>query len=203
MEELSDEALVECYRSHRNTAAGNQFLDQLFQRHHNRVAAWCFRMTGDVTSAADLAQEIFLKAFQHLDSFRGESKFTTWLYTIARNRSMDELRSRKSRPEEAPDAMLQEMADLRAEDISVALERRDSEAILKRMMQESLDEVERNVMTLHYAEEMPLDAITRLLRLTNPSGAKAHIVSARRKLSQALDRWKHSQRRQRGGTSAE
>src|SRR5579863_6129836 len=144
MEELSDEALVERYRSQRNTAAGNRFLDQLFQRHHSRVAAWCFRMTGDVTSAADLAQEIFLKAFQHLDSFRGESKFTTWLYTIARNRSMDELRSRKSRPEEAPDAMLQEMADLRAEDISVALERRDSEAILKRMMQESLDEVERN-----------------------------------------------------------
>jgi RNA polymerase sigma-70 factor (ECF subfamily) len=203
MEELSDEALVERYRSQTGASAGNLFLDQLFQRHHSRVAAWCYRMTGDVGLAADLAQEIFLKAFQHIGSFRGESKFTTWLYSIARNRCMDELRSRASRPEEKPDATLDEMADLRTEDISAALERKDSEAVLKRMMRESLDEVEMHVMTLHYAEEMPLDAITRLLRLTNPSGAKAHIVSARRKLSQSLDRWKQSQRRPRGGAAAE
>src|SRR3984957_19350431 len=199
MEELSDEALVERYRSQAGASAGNLFLDQLFQRHHSRVAAWCFRMTGDVGSAADLAQEIFLKAFQHIGSFRGESKFTTWLYSIARNRCMDELRARAARPEEAPDAALEEMADLRAEDISAALERRDSEAVLKRMMRESLEEVEIKVMTLHYAEEMPLDEITRLLRLTNPSGAKAHIVSARRKLAQALDRWKHSRQKPAGG----
>src|ERR1700722_8080561 len=110
MEELSDEALVERYRSRAGGSAGNQFLDQLFQRHHSRVAAWCFRMTGDVGSAADLAQEIFLKAFQHIGSFRGESKFTTWLYSIARNRCMDELRSRAGRPEESPDDALEEMA---------------------------------------------------------------------------------------------
>ena len=203
MEELSDEALVERYRSRAGTSAGNLFLDQLFQRHHSRVAVWCFRMTGDVSSAADLAQEIFLKAFQHIGSFRGESKFTTWLYSITRNRCTDELRLRASRPEETADATLEEIADLRTEDIFAALERRDSEAVLKRMMRESLDEVEIKVMTLHYAEEMPLDAITRLLRLTNPSGAKAHIVSARRKLAQALDRWKHSQRRPGGGALAE
>jgi RNA polymerase sigma-70 factor (ECF subfamily) len=203
MEELSDEALVELYRSHAGAAAGDPFLDRLFQRHHRRVAVWCLRMTGEAGSAADLAQEIFLKAFQHIGSFRGDAKFTTWLYAIARNRCMDELRSRASRPEEMPDATLEDIADLRTEDVSAALERQDSEAVLKRMMRESLDDVERNVMTLHYAEEMPLDAITRLLRLTNPSGAKAHIVSARRKLAQALDRWRQSQRRLRGGAAAE
>ena len=202
MEELSDEELVERYQLQAGIPAGNVFLDQLFQRHHRRVAAWCFRMTGDVDSAADLAQEIFLKAFQHIGSFRSEAKFTTWLYSIARNRCTDELRARASRREEAPDAMLEELADLRTEEISAALERKDSAAIVKQMMQDSLNEVERNVMTLHYAEEMPLDAITRLLRLTNTSGAKAHIVSARRKLAQALDRWRQSQRRPGGGISA-
>ena len=47
-------------------------------------------------------------------------------------------------------------------------------------------------MTLHYAEEMPLDAITRLLSLKNSSGAKAYIVSAKRKLSSAVTRGKYA-----------
>jgi hypothetical protein len=53
-------------------------------------------------------------------------------------------------------------------------------------MRDSLEEIEAEVMTLHYVHEMPLDAITRLLRLTNPSGAKAHVVNARRKLNRAI-----------------
>ena len=44
-------------------------------------------------------------------------------------------------------------------------------------------------MTLHYAEEFPLDAVTRLLKLDNASGAKAYIVSAKRKLARAVARW--------------
>ena len=57
-------------------------------------------------------------------------------------------------------------------------------------MKESLEPTEQRVMTLHYVDEMPLDAITRLLGLTNSSGAKAHVVSARRKLNAAVARWK-------------
>ena len=67
---LSDEELIERYRAASGTPAGEAFIDQLFHRHHQRVAAWCYRMTGDVDSAADLAQEVFLKAFRRLDSFQ-------------------------------------------------------------------------------------------------------------------------------------
>jgi hypothetical protein len=49
--------------------------------------------------------------------------------------------------------------------------------------------VEARVMTLHYAEELPLDAVTQLLNLDNASGAKAYIVSAKRKLAQAVGQW--------------
>ncbi len=48
--------------------------------------------------------------------------------------------------------------------------------------------LEAKVITLHYGDELTLEAITRMLRLTNPSGAKAHIVSARRKLRAAIAR---------------
>ena len=59
---------------------------------------------------------------------------------------------------------------------------------MKELMKKTLDDTEANVMTLHFGEEMTLGAITRLLSLTNPSGAKAYIVSARRKMSGAVAR---------------
>src|SRR6516162_479528 len=112
MEALSDEELVGRYRA----ASGRrkeEFLNQLFERHHKRVAAWCYRMTGDVDEATDLAQEVLLKAFQNLESFRGQSKFTTWLYSIARNHCMDALRSRAAAPFLAGEAALDQVEDVR------------------------------------------------------------------------------------------
>lgn len=190
MEEFSDEELIEHYRSEPGTSRRNSFLNQLFQRHHARVASWCLRMTDDVNSAADLAQEVFLKAFQRIDTFRGESKFTTWLYSIARHHCLDELRSRAARPEEIVDTEADQIEDPGAEAISTVIERRQSQQIVRELIRGSLDETENKVMTLHYVHELPLDSITTLLGLTNPSGAKAHVVSARRKLSRAIARWK-------------
>ena len=198
MDSVSDEELVERYRAEGGSPRGDSFIDQLFHRHHARVAAWCLRMTGDANSAADLAQDIFIKAFQRLASFRGDSRFTTWLYAIARNHCMDELRSKAARPEVTTAAVLEDMPDARLEDALSNLERRDTKAFVQQLMRDSLEEVEAEVMTLHYVHEMPLDAVTRLLRLTNPSGAKAHIVSARRKLSRAIEQWKRREQQVKG-----
>jgi DNA-directed RNA polymerase specialized sigma24 family protein len=52
----------------------------------------------------------------------------------------------------------------------------------------TLDQTEREVFTMHYGDDIPLDAITRILGLQNASGAKAYIVSARRKLARAVER---------------
>ena len=68
--------------------------------------------------------------------------------------------------------------------------RESSNCQLRALLQDALDDTERRIFTLHYGDEMPLDAITRLLGLDNASGAKAYIVSARRKLARAVDRWK-------------
>jgi len=144
-------------------------------------------MTGDIDSAADLAQDVFLKAFERLNSYRGDSKFSTWLYSIARNHCLDEMRSRAARPAETSDT-LEQLAGSDWDQVSRTLERRESVQALRQMMQEALDETEAKVMTLHYVEELPLDSITRLLRLENPSGAKAYVVSARRKLQRVVTR---------------
>jgi RNA polymerase sigma-70 factor (ECF subfamily) len=190
MEKLQDEELIERYRTELGSAAAEVYLNELFGRHHRKVASWCLRITGDVNSAADLAQEIFLKAFQRLHTFQGTSSFTTWLFSITRNHCLDELRSRATHPQPSSEMVLDEIVDVSCDKVSSALERRESEELLRMLIRESLDETENKVLTLHYVHEMPLDAVSRMLGLTNQSGAKAYIVSARRKLKRAHARWK-------------
>lgn len=199
---LSDEELVVRYRAVAEPQRG-EFLNELFERHRTRVAAWCYRMTGNVDAATDLAQEVFLKAFQNLDSFRAQSKFTTWLYSIARNHCMDALKSRAAAPILAGEAALERVQDFRAGDLLSAMERREAEELVRQLIRESLDETEAKVMTLHYVHELPLDAVTRALQLTNPSGAKAYVVSARRKLGRAFSQWKEREEQRKGGGNAQ
>jgi RNA polymerase sigma-70 factor, ECF subfamily len=190
MAALPDEDLIARFRLAPQAEASRAFIDELFRRHQSRVIAWCYRLTGDRTQAVDLAQDVFVKAWSSLDAFRADSKFTTWLYVIVRNRWRDELRARQVRPREAPETAMQDAEPFTANDALASLKAQDARVLVQRLMDDALDELEKQVMTLHYAQEMTLDAITAALGLTNASGAKAYIVSARRKLNAAVLRWK-------------
>jgi len=190
-EDLSDEALITKYRSEAGGSAAEQCLNELFRRHHTKVARWCLGFTGDRESAADLAQEICAKAYQNLPSFKGQSKFSTWLFSIARNHCLNAVRARGNAPamtseEEVVDAL----PDLGSHDPLASLERQQSASLARQIMNEALGETEKVVFTLHFSEELPLDVITRVLKLENASGAKAYLVSAKRKLEKAVTRWK-------------
>ena len=91
--------------------------------------------------------------------------------------------------------LLEELPDGSESGPEEALDRRRSVNLAREFLERELDETEKLVFTMHYGDDMPLDAITRLLGLKNRSGAKAYIVSARRKLSRAIGRWKASQDR--------
>ncbi len=202
MEQFTDEELIERCQAADGTAAGEPFLNVLFQRHHSRVASWCYHITGDTNSAVDLAQEVFIKAFQGVRSFRRGSKFTTWLYSIARNHCLDELRSRKRHIQELSD-LPEELEDWGVTSADSAIEQREARDLMQKLMRESLDETETKVMTLHYVHELPLDAVSRMLGLTNESGAKAYIVSARRKLKRAHEMWQGRSKTVKAGGHAE
>jgi RNA polymerase sigma-70 factor (ECF subfamily) len=183
--EPGDEELLSRIRANNDPHLRRELLDQLFTRYHRRVGRWCLRITGDRDAAADLAQEVLVKAYQALDLYRGDARFSTWLYSITRNHCLNDARRRATRPEGASDPLADDFPA--QEEFESKFEREEQLRQMRELFQQ-LDETEQRVMVLHYREELSLDAITRLLGLSNTSGAKAYIVSARRKLKTAMER---------------
>ena len=185
-EAASDEDLLAAL-SRASPDERRRLADQLFERHYSRVARWCLRITGDRDQAADVAQNVFIKAYRHLDDFRGASRLSTWLYTNARRECFAHLRRHARDPVDVGDDVLVDVPS--GDDGPEALAVRGSVGqFAHQLLLDTLDDTERAVFVLHYGDDLPLAAVTRALRLDNTSGAKAYIVSAKRKLARAVKR---------------
>ena len=177
----------------------------LFDRYHRHVVAWACRMSGSYELARDLGQDVFIKAWAAWDRFRGDSQFTTWLYTITRNCYRDHMKARAARPHEVDDRALTTDSPVVENDATAALEAAHAAALVRRLMRDArLDRIETRAFVLHYGREMSLQDVAARLGLTNPSGARAPITSAKRKLRRSLERWQHLAARTAaaGGTHA-
>jgi len=76
---------------------GNQpaFL-KIYQLYHKKIYAHCWRMLADKESAEDVCQEVFVQVWKKINLFRGDSKFSTWLYSVATNVVLGHLRKQKN-----------------------------------------------------------------------------------------------------------
>jgi RNA polymerase sigma-70 factor, ECF subfamily len=74
-----------------------QTFHELYQKYHERVYSICFRMTQNTSESEDLTQDVFIRLFRTVGSFRGESAFTTWLYRLTVNLVLMHFRKRKRR----------------------------------------------------------------------------------------------------------
>jgi RNA polymerase sigma-70 factor (ECF subfamily) len=182
---LPDEELIAAYRRGWSSPTREDAADELFRRHQSRITRWCCRFTHDRETAGDLAQEILLRAYRNLDKYRGECRFSTWLYVIARNLCFTAVQRRASEPVWIAKSQSTELPDTLTVDIHEAFETEEKRQNKWRFILKTLTKLEAQVMLLHYGEELPLSTVSRMLGLTNKSGAKAYIVSARRKLSGA------------------
>jgi len=69
--------------------------EELVKLHQERVLNTCFRFVNNRDGAEDLAQNVFVEVYNHIDSFRGEAKLSSWIYRIAVNKSLDFVRKKK------------------------------------------------------------------------------------------------------------
>jgi RNA polymerase sigma-70 factor, ECF subfamily len=74
-----------------------QTFHELYQKYHERVYSICFRMTQNTSESEDLTQDVFVRLFRTIGSFRGESAFTTWLHRLTVNLVLMHFRKRKRR----------------------------------------------------------------------------------------------------------
>lgn len=98
--EPSDETLAA-----RAAAGDDRAFEEIVERYQGRVYRLACRLTSD-TDAPDVLQETFLQVYRHLRSFRGESRFGTWLYRIATNAGRMHRRARARRPAESLETLL-------------------------------------------------------------------------------------------------
>lgn len=85
----------------------------LFERHHKMLFNYFLRLTGSRSGSEDLVQEVFFKILKYRHTYRGESKFTVWMFRIARNARVDYLKKRKRKADQdvEQDTLLSEDAN--------------------------------------------------------------------------------------------
>lgn len=139
-------------------------LTELVRRYQNPLVGYLTGIVNDVERARDLSQETFLRVFRHAGGYRTHSRFTTWLYHIARNVARDELRTRKRRPQlctGGETAALDAAPAVKRPDVAEAVERR--EAVLAALS--GLSDRDRNLIVLRDLESRSYEEIGERLGL--------------------------------------
>ena len=153
--------------------------EQLYRLHVNRVYGLCLRMTGQHTQAEELTQEAFIRAWERLDSFRGESAFFSWLYRLTFNVVLGDKRSRQRR-----EARVVETEDLEALAHPAQGQRPGLRVDLEAAIA-TLPPGAREVFILHDVEGYKHEEIAAIAGIAQGT-SKAHLHRARRLLREQL-----------------
>jgi RNA polymerase sigma-70 factor (ECF subfamily) len=161
-----ERALIE--RSRRGDIAA---FDELVRTYEKSVYNTAYRLAGSYDDAADMAQEAFVRAWNNLKSFRGDSAFSTWLYRIVTNVFLDDRKRKRARPQRSLDEAiaLDESNVTRQfeddapgpEEVAEGAERR---MVLERAIQ-TLPEAQRIVIVLYHTQGLSYEEIAEITNL--------------------------------------
>jgi RNA polymerase sigma-70 factor (ECF subfamily) len=156
---------------------------ELFESNHRRVLNLGLRMLRNEESALDVAQEVFMRAYEELPNWRGEARFSTWLYRTALNvcyeriRAEDKQRRIRDRSDDT-DSMPSPEVGLSASEVKSAIDR----AI------KTLPARQQTIFLLKQYEELRFSEIAAMLEITE-GGAKASYHKALMALRERLKEW--------------
>jgi RNA polymerase sigma-70 factor, ECF subfamily len=181
--ERGDDELLAAYRIAPESPEGRRAISELFGRYRVGLYRWCLRYVKDHQTALDLAQDTLMEAFRALPGFEGRARFSSWLFAIARYRCISA--ARVPRPLVDDEFDLENMPSDRVDPETETLQAMEEERMLT-LVQETLDPEECQAVWLRCYEGLPVPEITRVLGITDRSGARGLLQRARRKLRAAL-----------------
>jgi RNA polymerase sigma-70 factor (ECF subfamily) len=156
----------------------------LVERHRRAIYQLCYRFVGRHEEASDLAQDVFVRAFRGLRTFKGDSAFSTWLYRIGVNVCLNRVTARTPRLDEMETIDAAPRPDPSAEDPSEALARAERTAVVRAAIAK-LPPKQRATLVLRVYHDLPHDRVADILG-TSVGASKANLFHALANLRRLL-----------------
>ncbi len=158
----------------------------LIDRYKHMVYTMAAQIVKNKEDAEEVAQDVFLKAFKALNSYKGDAKFSTWLYKIAYYRSLDYLKKRQRRISTTAIDVSREYSISALDGEMDRMEVQEKQQMVKKAIQK-LPEDDGVLITLHYYEELSLKEISEVMG-HSPNALKVRLHRARKRLADLLKR---------------
>ena len=160
---------------------------ELVNRYQAYVFTLVLRMIKSREDAEEVAQDVFVKAYRSLADFRGESKFSTWLYTITNTTCITFLRKKKLDIHSLDNEKVFEVADSKDSGLRANLVEQKSRINMVNQAIAMLSPDDAEVITLFYKAEQNLDEISRILKL-EANTVKVRLHRARTRLKEKMEK---------------
>ena len=189
---MSDEELV------RNAQAGDTVaFEELVVRHRDKIYARAFSMLRNEDEALDLSQEAWVKAWQRLSQFQGDSSFVTWITRIVINLCLDQLRKHKRQKTESIDQMDEELGGVERQmpvvnpNPTEKIEREELRVRIDKALAQ-LSSEHRTVLILHEFEEMEYKEIATAMNCSIGT-VMSRLFYARRRMAALMAGYKREE----------
>lgn len=160
---------------------------QLVDRYKDLVYTLAIRMLKHKEEAEEVAQDTFIKVFKSLDKFKGDSKFSTWIYKVTYNTCLDRIKKNKKH---FNDVAIDEYTFNKLDTIDNALDNiiKEEKSTLIKQCINKLPEDSSALLTLFYFEELSLDEISKIINI-EANTVKVKLFRARKKLAVILEQY--------------
>lgn len=164
-----------------------QLYSELVRRYQNFVFTITLRYTKNREDAEEVAQDIFVKAYRSLADFRGDAKFSTWLYTIVSTSCITFLRKKRLETQSLDDERVFEVADSQDSGFRANQVEQKSKVQMVNQAIQLLSPDDAKLVTLFYKGEQSLEEIGQIMGL-DPNTVKVRLHRARQRLKEKMEK---------------
>lgn len=164
--------------------------ETLVNRHKDMVFTLAMRITGNREDAEEVAQDAFIKAFDGLKRFKGDARFSSWLYRITYNEAISRVRKKSLKTVELEEEITKDFGEDLVRNEAYGLDESEQKTLIKKTISE-LDEQEAVIITLFYLDDSSIEEISKITGLSI-ANVKVKLHRIRKKMYKIMNRILHS-----------